>query len=691
MPNNSSARQKKQSKKKKPPLHKEDKASVDSTSLSLTGKDATSKDKANRDASSLSLTGKDATSKDKANLDASSLSLAGTDATADLPDSTLRLEFYHSLTDQEKHAIHVEVMNTNPGASPNELVSIKRAVLLKAALEAREKKIQDARDISHFPPSPAGSVSKAAKPTDASSKDVSLSLLHLGTVKTATPLSLKAQPKSDASLEGKPYSLSLTKEERTPIFEATKLANPNADHKAFILAYKIALWKADSQKRGVNQGNNLGSVDISLFSDTGDEDSSGEDSDSSEDGMQAIRNDLLRQKQVSSPTSPLQNKFLAGFMKSPDKPRTDAQAKQALDEDPFSLTPSVKQAEDSSLNEKQGQNTGNVTGHGGIKPSQRGSLSLDLLDVAQLADRQSAADVIRNGSFLSLSQTAAAIGNNSDASPQVDAAIVAPRSEPSRSLEHAVQRCQAVKRAAEALMERSGSPGDISTFSMVQAITDGQNHQEAAASSKVVGQRVLSEAFCINRLEQIRQLAGNAKLKKLADGSIQEDVEGGITQLFRRFRCENVEGDPPYFCVSASIIGRLIHTFKEDYVTRAKALHLSLELDHHVDDIVEKAKESMSQDATAIRMQTQNLIAKQQKLCADAHVRCEAALAAANTRMKEASKAYGDAYEEALNKQLQTVVESSITEDTLNQEMVVAAEAHRDNIQKNEGNSSSDS
>ena len=201
MPNNSSARQKKQSKKKKtdpPPLHKEDKASVDSTSLSLTGKDATNND--------------------KASLDASSLSLAGTDATADLPDSTLRLEFYHSLTDQEKHAIHVEVMNTNPGASSNELVSIKRAVVLKAALEAREKKFQDARDISHFPPSPAGSVSKVAKPTDASSKDVSLSLLHLGTVKTAKPLSLKAQPKSDAPLEGKSFSLSLTKEERNPIF-----------------------------------------------------------------------------------------------------------------------------------------------------------------------------------------------------------------------------------------------------------------------------------------------------------------------------------------------------------------------------------------------------------------------------------------------------------------------------------------
>jgi hypothetical protein len=47
MPNNSNARQKKQSKKKKtdpPPLHKEDKARVDSTSLALAGKDKASVD-----------------------------------------------------------------------------------------------------------------------------------------------------------------------------------------------------------------------------------------------------------------------------------------------------------------------------------------------------------------------------------------------------------------------------------------------------------------------------------------------------------------------------------------------------------------------------------------------------------------------------------------------------------------------
>jgi hypothetical protein len=40
------------------------------------------------------------------------------------------------------------------------------------------------------------------------------------------------------------------------------------------------------------------------------------------------------------------------------------------------------------------------------------------------------------------------------------------------------------------------------------------------------------------------------------------------------------------------------------------------------------------------------------------------------------------AYGEALNQQLRTVLDSTITEDTLNQEMEIAAQAHRDSIHK---------
>ncbi len=153
-------------------------------------------------------------------------------------------------------------------------------------------------------------------------------------------------------------------------------------------------------------------------------------------------------------------------------------------------------------------------------------------------------------------------------------------------------------------------------------------------------------------MEEIRQFAGNTKLKDFADGFERDVREEKINHLFRRFRRENVKGDLPYFCVSAAILGRLTHTFKEEHIAKDKVRRTAVELDLHVDEIVEQAKESMSQDATAIRMQTQSLIDKKNRLLLDAHNRCEAALAVVHSRMKDASKAYGDAYEEALNQHL---------------------------------------
>ena len=81
------------------------------------------------------------------------------------------------------------------------------------------------------------------------------------------------------------YYLSLTNEERIPVKEATKLANPDADAKAFNKAYKIALWKADSLKKGINPGHNWEAVDYSPVSDTYSEDSGQDSFSSTEDGL----------------------------------------------------------------------------------------------------------------------------------------------------------------------------------------------------------------------------------------------------------------------------------------------------------------------------------------------------------------------------------------------------------------------
>ena len=159
---------------------------------------------------------------------------------------------------------------------------------------------------------------------------------------------------------------------------------------------------------------------ISLLDETDDKEDSAEDSNSSDDGMKAIREDLERQRKVSSPSSPKENRFLAGFMRSSDKQPLDALAKQALDKDPISLFSPLDQAEDEALSKKRGQRTGDVTGHGGSMSVQHGSSSLDPPDDAHAADLRSAADVIRNGTSLSHSQAPSVERNNFVAPSQVD-------------------------------------------------------------------------------------------------------------------------------------------------------------------------------------------------------------------------------------------------------------------------------
>jgi hypothetical protein len=205
------------------------------------------------------------------------------------------------------------------------------------------------------------------------------------------------------------------------VFEATKLANPKVSSKAFDVAYGIALWKADNQKRGINLGSSLNAVDISLSSETDDKNYSGEDSDSTEEGMQAIRDDLLRQEQVSPPSSPNQNQFLAGLMKSPPKLQLEEQSRPALDKESLSPVFPTKQAKSDLADANQGHKTGDLTGHGGSVSASLGLSSLVSSDNIHQLDRQTAADItIRNGSLISLPQPTEATGSNFDASPQVE-------------------------------------------------------------------------------------------------------------------------------------------------------------------------------------------------------------------------------------------------------------------------------
>ena len=128
MPNNANARREKDKKKKDKrkktdptPLCKEDKASVDSPSLSLA-----SKDKASADSSS-------------------SLSLAGIGELSEverLEREILGPKYSWTLTQKERLEKIAQVRKGNPGASEEEIKTLYRAHLLDEALKAQDLEVE---------------------------------------------------------------------------------------------------------------------------------------------------------------------------------------------------------------------------------------------------------------------------------------------------------------------------------------------------------------------------------------------------------------------------------------------------------------------------------------------------------------------------------------------------------------------
>ncbi len=71
-------------------------------------------------------------------------------------------------------------------------------------------------------------------------------------------------------------------------------------------------------------------------------------------------------------------------------------------------------------------------------------------------------------------------------------------------------------------------------------------------------------------------------LNTLEPGMLQ--AEEGDT-LFRRFRHSSDTADPPYYRVSAEILGRVIHTLKREYITDDDNRRISQALEEHVKEL----------------------------------------------------------------------------------------------------------
>jgi hypothetical protein len=176
-----------------------------------------------------------------------------------------------------------------------------------------------------------------------------------------------------------------------------------------------------------------------------------------------------------------------------------------------------------------------------LRNKDQGSSSLESPDIALQRSRQSAADMIRNGSSPPLSQSSDAKGIDSTAPSQVD-----PTSRTLLSKEP--KGPQRNYREALALMQKDGT--DTPLPASLQEYKDQQDHEEKKAkrlatvpSSKDIGQRVLGMTFCVNRLGAISRLAADSKLSDFTNiwavNSRIDDVKG--SHLFKRFQRLTVE------------------------------------------------------------------------------------------------------------------------------------------------------
>ena len=210
----------------------------------------------------LSLSGQDECVMDTSS---SSLSLAGAEKkTPPMMGHDIMMNYYNSLSDDEKTKLHEESLKANPRASAQELIEDKRATLWKAIHTAKvERKSQDENELYVRGPAQKAllkefrlSLTQAQTGEmygklredypDANAEELAMNLravmvtaaiearrkkiqdeknpsfppsVPAGTFRPASPLSLHAQPKSDTPSKVNSRPLSLTTEERKHVFE----------------------------------------------------------------------------------------------------------------------------------------------------------------------------------------------------------------------------------------------------------------------------------------------------------------------------------------------------------------------------------------------------------------------------------------------------------------------------------------
>ncbi len=164
---------------------------------------------------------------------------------------------------------------------------------------------------------------------------------------------------------------------------------------------------------------------------------------------------------------------------------------------------------------------------------------------------------------------------------------------------------------------------------------------EEMPASFTAPKSVMDMQYCVRHLDELRDLAGNNNLNKFSDfwapdhknttplksSFVPEKLVAGNEPVLARFyedgqvtnKGETDPINPPYFRISRELMGRVIHTLRQEYISDDEHGRMSEEFKEHVKEVLTPLETTLVTSATRLEEHLEASMERHEKVVKDSH------------------------------------------------------------------------
>jgi hypothetical protein len=211
---------------------------------------------------------------------------------------------------------------------------------------------------------------------------------------------------------------------------------------------------------------------------------------------------------------------------------------------------------------------------------------------------------------------------------------------------------------------------------------------EEMPASFTAPKSVMDMQYCVRHLDELRDLAGNNDLDKFSDfwapdhkntmplktSFVPERLVAGNEPVLARFydggqvtnEGESDPINPPYFRISRELMGRVVHTLRQEYISDAEHGRMSKEFKEHVKEVLTPFETSLVTSSTRLEEHLQASMEQHEKVIKDSH-----------DYLVEASEKFKDALTKKVREMEKHVDSHEIMKESIEAVAVAARERFR--------------